>query len=87
MSSVLSLLIFVPLAGSAVTYALSTLGGGRKAAIYSAVAFSSVTFLISGYSFLSVYTNTPPLGQYSLTEGTTWINLPGFTLKFLLGID
>jgi len=87
MSYVLSLLIFLPLIGSATTYSVSRVGGGKKGVTYSALAFSLATLLVSGYSFMSVYSNTPPLGQYALTESHDWIRLPGFGLQYLLGMD
>ncbi len=87
MSYVLSLLIFLPLLGSAVTFAVSGLGGGRKGAIYAALAFSLATLLVSGYASWFVSSNTPPAGQYALTEAGAWVAAPGFNLQYLLGID
>ncbi len=87
MSFVLSLLIIVPLVGSAVTYAAASLGAGRRAAPYAAAAFSCVTLLVAGYAFWSVYSGVPAPGQYALTEDHAWISLPGFAVDVLLGTD
>jgi NADH-quinone oxidoreductase subunit M len=87
MSYVLSLLIVLPLVGSAVTYALSTLSKGRKTASYLAAAFACATLLVAGYAFWSVYASTPSLGQYVLTEDHPWISLQGFGVDVLLGTD
>ncbi len=87
MSYVLSFLILLPLVGSAVTYALSSLGTGRKTASYLAAAFACATLLVAGYAFWSVYSSTPSLGQYALMEDHPWISLQGFGVDILLGTD
>src|SRR5271170_2174012 len=87
MSYVLSLLILIPLIGSGVTFAASSLSGGRKTAWYLATAFACVTLLAAAYAFWVVYSNTPALGAYALTEDHPWITLPGFGVDILLGLD
>ena len=87
MSYVLSLLIAIPLLGSGLTYALSTLGGGKRTASYVASAFACATLLVAGYAFWSVYSSTPALGHYALTEDYPWITLPGFGVDIMLGLD
>lgn len=87
MSYVLSLLVLVPLLGSGVTFAVSSLRGGRKDASNLAAAFAIATLLLAAYAFWSVYSNTPALGQYALTEDHPWITVPGFGVDVLLGLD
>jgi len=87
MSYVLSLLILVPLLGSGVTFAVSSLRGGRRDASNLAAVFAVATLLVAGYAFWSVYSHTPALGQYALTEDHPWITLPGFGVDVLLGLD
>jgi len=87
MSYVLSLLIIVPLLGSAATFVVSNLGGGRKTAPYIAAAFACATLLMAGYAFWFVYAHTPALGSYALTEDHPWITLPGFGVDIMLGLD
>lgn len=87
MSYALSLLILLPLLGSGVTYAVTSLGAGRKRAAYLSEAFALATLLLAGYAFWSVYSSTPTVGQYALTEDHSWISLPGFGIDVLLGLD
>jgi NADH-quinone oxidoreductase subunit M len=87
MSYDLSLLIIVPLLGSGVTFAVSSIGGARKSAPYIAAAFACATLLIAGYDFWFVYAHTPALGNYALVEDHPWITLPGFGVDILLGLD
>ena len=86
MSYVLSLLILVPLLGSGVTFALSSLGGGRKGGARtwprrSPARRSSSPDTRSGRSTRS----TPALGSYALTEDHPWITLPGFGVDITAG--
>lgn len=87
MGYVLSLLILVPLLGSLVTFAASSLGGRRRSASYIAAAFALATVAIAAYVFWFVYSNTPAPGYYALTEDHPWIALPGFGVDILLGTD
>jgi NADH-quinone oxidoreductase subunit M len=87
MSYVLSLLILVPLLGSATTFVFSSLSRGRKTASYLAAAFALSTLLVAGYAFWSVYSHTPAPGSYALVEDHPWITLPGFGVDVLLGLD
>ncbi len=87
MSYTVSLLILLPFLGSGVTYALSSLAAGKKAASSLALAFACATLVLAGYAFWSVYSSTPALGQYALTENHPWISLPGFGVDVLLGLD
>jgi NADH:ubiquinone oxidoreductase subunit 4 (subunit M) len=87
MSYVLSLLILVPLLGSGVTFALSSLRGSGRAASNVAAAFALATLLVAGYAFFWVYSHTPTLGTYALTEDQPWITLPGFGVDVMLGLD
>jgi NADH-quinone oxidoreductase subunit M len=87
LSYVLSLLILLPLIGSGATFALSSLGGGRRTAPNVAAAFALATLIVAGYVFWSVYSRTPALGAYALTEDHPWITLPGFGVDITLGLD
>jgi len=85
MPYLLSLIIFVPIAGSLLTYAVGRID--RRAAGYAALAVSAVVLVVSLSVFWSVYSNVPPAGQYSLMESHPWISLQGFKLDYLLGVD
>lgn len=87
MGYALSLLILVPLVGSGVTLAASTLSGRKHAAHYLAAAFALATLAVAGYVFWFVYSNTPAPGFYALTEDYPWVALPGFGVDVLLGTD
>jgi NADH-quinone oxidoreductase subunit M len=83
----LSLLILIPLVGSGVTFAVSSMGGGRKTAPYISAAFAGATLLLAAYAFWFVYAHTPALGSYALVEDHPWVTLPGFGVDILLGLD
>jgi NADH-quinone oxidoreductase subunit M len=87
MSYVLSLLILLPLSGSGVTYALSSLGAGKRTASHLAAAFAFATLLLAGYAFWSVYSHIPALGNYAMMEDHPWITIPGFGIGVMLGLD
>ena len=87
MSYVLSLLILVPLVGSATAFALSSLVKATRAAWLVAITFALLTLLIAGYAFWSSYSSSPALGQYALGEDHPWISLAGFNVDALLGMD
>jgi NADH-quinone oxidoreductase subunit M len=87
MSYVLSLLVLIPLLGSGVTFAVSSLQGGKRTASNLAAAFACATLLVAIYAFFWVYSHTPALGNYALTEDHAWITLPGFGVDLLMGLD
>lgn len=87
MGFILSALVFLPILGTALTLAVSSLAGSRRAPWYLAVAFAATTLGVATYAFWYVNTNVPPAGQYALSEDYTWVNLPGFSVDILLGID
>lgn len=87
MAYVLSLLILIPLAGSALTMGLSRLTGGKRTSPYLAAGFAIATLLLAAYAFWSVYSGTPAAGKYALTEDYPWVSLPGFGVDVLLGLD
>jgi NADH-quinone oxidoreductase subunit M len=85
MSYLLSLAVFLPMAGSVVSYLVGR--ADKRAGSYSALAFSVLVLAVSLFVFWSVYSDVPPAGQYSLMESHPWIALQGFRLDFLLGVD
>ncbi len=87
MGYLLSLLILIPFLGSCLTFTVPVLTGRSRTASYLAIAFACATLVIAGYSFWSVYSNTPALGQYALTEDHPWIASPGFGVDVMLGVD
>lgn len=87
MGYALSLLILLPLLGSGVTFALSSLVKDRRAPRSIALAFALATALVAGYAFLSVLSSVPALGQYALMEDHAWVTAPGFKVGLLLGLD
>src|SRR5579864_1462095 len=87
MDYLLSLLIVIPLSGSAVTFALSSMQGAKRTAWFLSAVFALATLSLAAVAFLSVYSNTPAPGSYALTEDHPWIALPGFGVDVLLGLD
>src|SRR4029077_17953187 len=67
--------------------ALSSLRGGGKTASNLAAVFALATLLLAGYAFFWVYSHTPALGAYALSEDHPWVSLPGFGVDITLGLD
>jgi NADH-quinone oxidoreductase subunit M len=85
MSSVLSLLVFLPLAAAPLVFLATR--ASRRAGIYLSAGVAVLVFLISAYVFWGVYASPPAPGQYSFIEKYAWISLPHFGLDYFLGVD
>jgi NADH-quinone oxidoreductase subunit M len=85
MSFLLSLLIFLPLAGAPAVFLTTKLS--RKAGIYLSATLSVVVFLISALVFWIVYSNPPAGGQFALMETHSWLNFSFIGLDYMLGVD
>ena len=83
MSFVLSLLIFLPIIGAPIVYLLTR--SDKKWGVSFSAAFAFLIFMISAYVFWAVFSNTPGIGQYALTESYGWVNFQFLGLNYLVG--
>jgi len=85
LSSVLSVLVFLPFFASPLVYL--ALRFNRSLGIYISAGFALTVLLASGYVFWTVYSTPPQPGQYSLVEKTSWVKFGFFGLNYFLGVD
>jgi len=85
MSYLLSLLIFLPLVGSLISYLAIRVN--KRAGILVVLAVSIVTFALAAYAYSVLYANLPPPGQYALLEKYSWVGFSFISLDYYLGLD
>jgi NADH-quinone oxidoreductase subunit M len=85
MIPILSLLIFVPIAGSAVSYAVTRWNRNAGIAVTLIIALAVLTMAL--YVFGFVYEHVPTIGNYALTEKYTWITTTYFSVDYFQGVD
>ena len=85
MSSILSLLIALPLVAAPFAYLATR--ANRRLGIYLSLALSVVVMVIAGYVFWQVYSGPPAGGQYLFEEKYSWISFSSFGLNYFLGTD
>jgi NADH-quinone oxidoreductase subunit M len=85
MSFVLSVLIFLPLLAAPAVYAVTR--ANRRLGIYFSLGVGILELLIATYVSGSVWSNTPPGGQYLFQEQYGWVSFQNFGLNYLLGVD
>src|SRR5271156_2152188 len=85
MIPVLELLVFIPLAGSAVSYLVTrwNRNAGIAVTLLVALAVLSLAFYVFGF----VYENVPAPGAYALPEHYTWVGTSYFSVDFFQGVD
>lgn len=90
MMPILSVLLFLPMAGSAPAYLL--LRRDKRLGTWFTMGVASLVLLLALYVFYFVYAGYggaqgTGIGQYSLTEQYSWVSIAGFGVSYLVGVD
>lgn len=85
MIPILSILIFVPLIGSVLSYGITR--WNRNAGIAVTLLIALVVLSMALYVFGFVYQNVPVSGDYVLKEQYTWISTTYFSVDYFQGVD
>jgi len=85
MIPVLSLLVFIPMAGSPLAYLLTR--SNRRAGVAATLLVALVVLSVAIYTFWSVYAKVPQAGQYAFSEKLQWVSTTNLSVDFFLGVD
>lgn len=85
MSSLLPLLVLIPVVSSPISYLLTR--RNRETGVAVSAAAAAVTLAIALYCFSYVYSHVPGMGDYALTANYSWVSTSNFTIDVLFGLD